>query len=73
MRFLDYNFSITDAGIEFTDKQSVFKTQMQLPVDTLCSGDLLEVTHLPDGRIFLRKVHPDGLEYSAFGSEDYIV
>ena len=71
MRFLDYNFDVTASGIEFIDEGKVNK--MQLPVDTLCSGDLLEVTHLPDGRIFLRKVHPDGLEYSAFGSEDYIV
>ena len=71
MRFLDYNFDITASGIEFIDEGKVNK--MQLPVDTLCSGDLLEVTQLPDGRIFLRKVHPDALEHSAFGSNDHIV
>jgi hypothetical protein len=67
MRYIDYQFAITDQGILFTDWTE--DHLMKLQPGSIAPGDLLEVVQLESGQIYLRKVAPETLEFCAFGTD----
>jgi len=58
MKYIDYHFDISAQGIVFTDTDAdVLKSEFITP------GVTFVAEHLDDGRIFLRIVNPDTLDY----------
>jgi len=58
MKYIDYHFDISAQGIVFTDTDAdVLKSEFITP------GVTFVAEQLDDGRIFLRIVNPDTLDY----------
>ena len=58
MKYIDYHFDISAQGIVFTDTdRDVLKSEFITP------GTTFVAEQLEDGRIFLRIVNPDTLDY----------
>ena len=58
MKYIDYHFDISASGILFTDtKEELLKSEYITP------GTVFVTEILDDGRIFLRIVNPDTLDY----------
>jgi hypothetical protein len=61
MRYIDYYFDITERGIEFCDRdENMLKSEHIQP------GVLLCVEHTEDGRLFLRVIAQDTLDYHLY-------
>lgn len=58
MKYIDYHFDISASGIVFTDTKDEL-----LQSEFIRSGTVFVSELLDDGRIFLRIVNPDTLDY----------
>ncbi len=58
MKYIDYHFDISAQGIVFTDRGDEL-----LKSEFINSGTTFIAEQLEDGRIFLRIVNPDTLDY----------
>lgn len=66
MKYIDYHFDITPAGIQFTDSgRDLLKT------DFIVAGTCMRAELDDAGRIFLRITNPDTLDYHLGDIEPY--